>query len=226
MKCCVKFIALVAISVLAFGAPVSGVQAQPQTASCWETSIVVPASLFMTDASSKPQGLSPAEVVKLFAAVGIAIAWDPPESNVLVMDDRESYGGNGVLTEPVIHAMGFHNIIAQNSGDPVSYTLTFAKPILGLRFRRTGMVAGPSGVSHPHWIATARAANGTVVATVSEPEIRSFRDVPGRNFELVGNGRIKSVTFVGDDLARLAVPGGFGGDGQANLVIDDLGWCP
>jgi len=205
-------------------------QAQPVPQTCWNDSLVVPTSLFIADASGKPEGLDAAEVQRLFSAVGIALTWT--KSPVAIIDDREDYGGNAMLTEPVVHAMGFHNIIKQLNGDPVSYTLTFAKPVRSIRFRRSGMIAATSsGVSHPPWSATAHDVNGAVVATVSEAGIRSFSDLPGKTFELDGPG-IKAVTFAGDDEARIHYAqhcdtrGEFCGYGQANLIVDDLGWCP
>ncbi len=63
-----------------------------------------------------PNGLGMAKVIDLFAAEGIAIAWSPSQSPVLIIDYRQDYGGEGVRTDPALRVMGAYDIIKQANG--------------------------------------------------------------------------------------------------------------
>jgi hypothetical protein len=178
--------------------------------------LTVPAAVFSTDASGLPDGLSTAQVVSIFAAAGLSITWSPAQSPVWIIDYHMDYGGQGAQVDPVLTAAGARNILKQANGNPVSYTLTFKHPVLSFQFRRAPLHAG-TGVTNPPWSAVATATDGSQVAAVGEAEIRSFVDVPGRTFTLSGTARIAAVTFSGDDHQF---------DGQSNVVIDAMGWCP
>jgi len=201
--------------MLAVGAN-SGVARAQSNTTCPGAPFFVPAFL-AADARGLQNGLSTAEVARLFGAAGITLTWDPSESRLLIIDYGMDYGGEGAQLDKGLLAVGDRNIIKQANGNPVSYTFTFASTILNFSFRRAPLHAGPSGVTNPTWTAIALAADASTVAKVSEAEIRSYSDVPGKTFVLSGSARIKSITFSGDDHKF---------DGQSNVVIDALGWCP
>ena len=178
---------------------------------------VVPYDLFSVNATGLKNGLSTDLASHFFYEYGLTASWTPSQSPLEIIDYAMDYGGDGAQQDKDSLAAGYRNILKQANGDPVTYTLTFATPVSQFAFRRAPLHAGSSGVTNPTWKAVAYDQNGAVVATVNEAEIRSFVDVPGRTFLLAGNVPIKSVTFFGDD---------HNFDGQANAVLDDMGWCP
>ncbi|MDE1987269.1 MAG: hypothetical protein KGL29_08505 [Alphaproteobacteria bacterium] len=103
-------------------------------------------------------------------------------------------------------------VFVQSGGHPCQYTVGWDSPVTEVRFTRSALKAGPSGVTHPVWQATAYDSAGRQVATVGEAEIRSYSDVPSRAFTLDGSG-ITHVVFWGDDR---------GVDGFCNVVLDSI----
>jgi hypothetical protein len=128
----------------------------------------------------------------------------PADQPVVLMDSHEVYGGVAV-------AGARHDwVLLQQGGHPCQYTLEFDQPVISFEFNRSLLVAGPSGVTHPVWTATALDSAGRTLSSVGEARIASDSDVPARRFTLTGP-QIKSVVFWGDDR---------GVDGFCNVVID------
>lgn len=207
-----RFLSTAALAAfLAAGTAAAGAQGL----TCPENQDVMPKAFLGAATADLPNGLTPAQTTQAFAEDGITLTSDPADS-VRIVSSHQVYGGVAATTGPLA-STGLYNLLVQSGGDPVSYTMTFAQPISGFSVRRALLVAGPSGVSHPTWSATAYAADGSVVATVGENEIRSSSDVPAALFTLAGTSKIKSITLTGDDHHF---------DGFANVVISDYGWCP
>jgi hypothetical protein len=190
--------------------------AQPSALGCDARTLVIPRVL-TANVAGLPNGLSQDQVISDFAADGVGLTWSPASSPVLIIDFGQDYGGQGARTDSDLQAVNARNLIKQANGEPVSYTLTFAQPVAAVGFYRAPLHAGPSGVTNPVWTAVALGDDGATVASTGEAEIRSFVDVPSRRFILSGARRIKSVTFSGDD---------HNFDGQANVVLETLAWCP
>jgi hypothetical protein len=206
-----RVISALAVLVLLLMAGTDAARAQSSNGGCSSEQLVHPYNILKANAQGLPHGLSTAQVVSLFAAVGVTINWSPPESPVEIIDYAMDDGGQGAEDD-----VGLRDIVKQANGNPVSYTLTFAHPVSSFAFRRAPLHAGPSGVTNPPWNAVARAQDGSTVATVSEDEIRSFSNVAGHSFKLWSGTPIASVTFSGDDHKF---------DGQSNVVIDEIAWC-
>ncbi len=90
--------------------------------------------------------------------------------------------------------------------------MEFDRPQATVSFNRSRLIAGPSGITHPVWTATAQDTSGHVLSTVGEARIASYSDVPANRFTLTGP-EIKRVIFWGDD---------HGVDGFCNVVIDPI----
>jgi tetratricopeptide (TPR) repeat protein len=129
----------------------------------------------------------------------------PPDQPVLLIDTSEVYGGQAVRAPN-------GRVLMQQGGHPCAYVMTFDSPRQSLSFSRAELIAGPSGVTHPIWSATAEDASGKVLSSVGEARIASYADVPASRFTLTGSS-IDHVVFRGDD---------HGVDGFCNVVIADL----
>jgi hypothetical protein len=123
---------------------------------------------------------------------------------VVLMDSRYVYGGDALAG-----ARG-DAVLLQQGGHPCQYAMVFDQAAISFAFNRSRLVAGPSGVTHPVWTATAMDASGRALGSVGEAEIRSYSDVPAQRFTLSGPG-IARIVFWGDDKAF---------DGFCNVVID------
>jgi hypothetical protein len=99
-----------------------------------------------------------------------------------------------------------------SGGGPVWYELRFAARVQRILFQRAALIAGPSGVTHSAWKASAYDGAGHVVATAQEDEIRSSTKVPAARFQLSGQG-ITQLRFEADNHQF---------DGFANLVLPSL----
>jgi hypothetical protein len=213
-----KLITAFGVLALFLTAGTGATRAQQSPVGCTYQQLVDPEFIFDAKAQGLPRGLSTAQVVSLFARAGVTISWSPAASPVEIIDYAMDNGGQGAQVDQALVGLGFRNIIKQANGNPVSYTLTFAHPVSSFALSRAALYAGPSGVTNAPWNTVARATDGTTVATASEDEIRSFSNVPSRPFVLrSGTKKIASVTFSGDDHKV---------DGQSNVVIDAISWCP
>lgn len=138
-------------------------------------------------------------------SVGISVS-APADQPVCQEDQSQLYGGQA--TSAKIDGL----VVVQQGGHPCSYQMSFDEPLSSFAFERAYLKAGPSGITHPIWSATAYDASGRLLGTTGENEIRSFSDVPEQTFTLRGPG-ITRVVFWGDDK---------GFDGFCNVVIDGL----
>lgn len=140
------------------------------------------------DAVDATAGRVPA--ASYLASFGISVTDVTPGTTVVIDNIDLEYGGNAS------RASSSPNGITQiGSNDPVSFTLRFCAPMDSVSFTRAKLiVATASGVTHPEWSAHAFDANGTEVATVGEPLLGSYADVPAASFTLNGPG-IVAVRF-------------------------------
>lgn len=179
---------------------------------CSDNAQQIPYYTFTTDITQVTDGrgfLSSAATKELLQRDGIILTSDPPNT-IQLADDRSVYGG-GVIK-------GVNNDVLMQTGvqGPVSFTLTFIQPISAFAFARAALFAGPNGITHPAWTATAYAADRVVVASTQEAEIRSYSNVPHRTFNLAGSQPIRSITFSANNHHF---------DAFANVVISAFMWC-
>ena len=130
----------------------------------------------------------------------------PADQPLVLLNQSEVYGGDAVSG-----ARG-GAVLLQEGGHPCQYTMQFAVVESSVQFNRSYLKAGPTGVTHPVWTATAYDASGRVLSQVGEARIASYQDVPARRFTLTGPG-ITHITFWGDDR---------GVDGFCNVVTDTV----
>ena len=149
------------------------------------------------------EGVKGAELNAVFRPKGITFE-APADQPVVLMDSRYVYGGDALAG-----ARG-DVVLLQQGGHPCQYAMVFDRPAVSFAFNRSRLVAGPSGVTHPVWTATAMDGDGHALSSVREDEIRSYTDVPAQRFTLTGPG-ITRIVFWGDDK---------GFDGFCNVVVD------
>jgi hypothetical protein len=138
------------------------------------------------------------------ARYGVTISNVTPGSQVVVDDDRRSYGGG------VVFASSPHNFLSNYFlNAPNSFTLNFAGPLSSVSFTR--IAGGPYPTIYASWTATALSANGTPLAQVSEasPGVANF---PAKVFTLNGPG-IMAVRWDSN---------GFGFAAFSAVLLDDL----
>jgi hypothetical protein len=167
-------------------------------------------ALALTCASSAAQelprtGLRGADLDAGLRARGIILT-TTPDQPVVLFDQNDTLDGATVSA-----AIG-STILLQRGGHPCQYSLDFDKPKDSVSFNRSHLRAGPTGVSHPVWTATAYDNNGRVLSTVGEREIRSGTDVPAQHFTLAGPGIVR-IVLRGDDK---------GFDNYCNVVVDTM----
>ena len=150
-------------------------------------------------------GVSGAALNAAFRPLGVTFE-TPPGQPLVALDVHTVYGGVAVAGARA------DVVLVQQGGHPCQYTMEFDNPQISVSFNRAQLIAGPSGVTHPVWNATAQDADGATLSSVSEAEIRSYVDVPSRRFTLTGPA-IKRIVFWGDDK---------GFDGCCNVVIDTI----
>lgn len=150
-------------------------------------------------------GVRGADLYNLFRTKGVTLS-APPDQPVVMFDQNDVYDGQAI-------GMARGGVVfIQQGGHPCQYSLEWDQPIDSVSFNRSYLKAGPSGVTHPVWTATAFDAYGRSLGSVGEAEIRSYVDVPAHRFTLNGPG-IKRVVFWGDDK---------GVDGFCNVVTDTM----
>jgi hypothetical protein len=150
-------------------------------------------------------GVSGAALNAAFRPLGVTFE-TPPGQPLVALDTHTVYGGDAVAGARA------DIVLVQQGGHPCQYTMELDTPQIRVVFNRSQLIAGPSGVTHPVWNATAQDADGATLSSVSEGEIRSYVNVPSRRFTLTGPG-IKRIVFWGDDK---------GVDGFCNVVIDTV----
>jgi len=141
------------------------------------------------------------------ARFGIRLRELSPGTMLAVCDARQLRGGKATK------ATSQPNLLTQCGGnEPTQFVLDLSRPVTALWFTRPLLLAGPSGITHPEWSATALDESGSRIAEVSEGFIQSLTDVPKRRFVLRGNG-IRSVRFRSNGRR----PAAFGA-----MLLDDL----
>jgi len=104
-------------------------------------------------------------------------------TQVAILNTRNLYEGKAA------EAQSSPNLLTQTgSNEPVGFTLMLTLRADKIRFTRPKLIAGPSGVIHPSWKVEAFNSIGEVIDSVSEDLLRSFEDVPAREFRLKGPG--------------------------------------
>lgn len=154
------------------------------------------------DASANPIG--GATLDNYLAQYGVTMSNVTRGSEVVVDDDRRSYGGG------VIFASSPHNFLSDYFlNAPNSFTLNFSRPADSVNFTR--IAGGPFPTIYASWTATALDAADRVVSSVSEfsPGTANF---PARVFTLNGP-RIKKVRWDSN---------GFGIAAFSAVILDDL----
>ena len=150
-------------------------------------------------------GVSGSALNAAFRPLGVTFE-TPPGQPLVAFDVHAVSGGVAVAGARA------DIVLVQQGGHPCQYTMELDNPQIRVVFNRSQLIAGPSGITHPVWNATAQDANGATLSSVNEAEIRSYVDVPSRRFTLTGPG-IKRIVFWGDDK---------GVDGFCNVVIDTI----
>jgi hypothetical protein len=150
-------------------------------------------------------GLRGPALLDAFRAQGMTLS-APSDQPVVLYNQSEVYGGLAVSG-----ARG-GAVLVQEGGHPCQYTVMFDVAKISVAFNRSYLKAGPNGITHPVWKATAYDANGRQLSQVGEERIASYQDVPDRRFTLTGPG-ISRIVFWGDD---------HGVDGFCNVVVDTM----
>jgi hypothetical protein len=122
--------------------------------------------------SSKPVAARP-----YLHQYGISVAdLDPTNSEIVLVNNRGLYGGGAVV--PTVSQNFLTQISTENQR--ASFTLQLDEPVDEIRFVRPQLFRDTkSGVTHPAWTATALAANGQQLSSVSEGLLRSLDEMPG-----------------------------------------------
>ncbi len=137
---------------------------------------------------------------------GIAVdARFPADSSLVIVDSLGLYHGRAVdskssgrvLTQQIAGTVA-----------PISFTLTFEEPPVRVLLRRAGLFpATGSGVTHPAWTAVALDAAGRPVASVAEPLLSAYHDIPAARYSLQGGQRrIRSLLVTSDYRDAQGVP--------------------
>ncbi len=137
---------------------------------------------------------------------GIAVsARFPADSSLVIVDSLGLYHGRAV------DSSSFGRVLTQQIDGtvaPISFTLTFEEPPIRVRLCRAGLFpATGSGVTHPAWTAVALDAAGQPVASVAEPLLSAYHDIPAASY-LLRDGRrhIRSLRVTSDYRDAQGVP--------------------
>jgi hypothetical protein len=154
------------------------------------------------DASGNPVG--GATLQNYLARYGVTISDVTTGSQVVIDDDRRSYGGG------VVFASSPHNFLSDYYlNAPNSFTLSFDTLVDSVNFTR--IAGGPFPTAYASWTATALGSSGQVLSSVSElsPGIENF---PAMIF-----------TLNGPDIAKVRWDSdGFGFAAFSAVLLDDL----
>lgn len=152
------------------------------------------------DATGGP--VSGAALSNYLAQWGVTISGVTSGSQMLVLDDRNVYGG-GIIVSP-----SGHNTLHESQNGPIHFTLNFSVPQSSVSFTRAGLGATLS--SFTAWSAHAFNASNTEVSTATEGTIIAA-NLPPRTFTLTGPG-ITSVRWDANNVSQ----------GFSSIVLDDL----
>ncbi len=146
-------------------------------------------------------------------AFGIEVAKKTNGTRVVLLNHLGSYGGKAFL--PVSRP----NVLTQiDSSDPVTFTLSFSRPLSRLSFVIPPLIAGTaSGITFPKWRAYGLDAQGVEIVSVGSDLFGSYRHEDSRTLILQAprssGACIKAVRFDSDSEHSAAF--------QA-IMIDDL----
>ena len=154
------------------------------------------------DASANPVG--GAVLDSYLSPYGVTISNVTLNSQVVVDDDRRSYGGG------VVFASSPHNFLSNYFlNAPNSFTLNFATPLTSVNFTR--IAGGPNPTQYASWTGTALDGSGNAISSVSE-DSPGTSDFPAKTFTLYGSN-IAAVRWDSD---------GHGTAAFAAVLLDDL----
>ena len=150
------------------------------------------------------------DATSYLAASGITISnVSPGTTAVQIANDCAIYDGDAVIPPSA------PNVLSQfGANGPVSYRLNFATALTSFSFKRSGLFAGPSGITHPAWTVRAFNSSDVQIAIASEGQIASFSDVPAASFTLDGPG-ISYVSVEADNVTTAF----------SSVVLDDFIIC-
>jgi hypothetical protein len=148
-------------------------------------------------------------VTDYLARNGIEIVDQLPEGRDLyvVIDARNDYGFVAPSHPNVFSQMGSNGLI--------SYRFRFKSPLSAFSLTRARLRAGPTGITHPIWRATAIDKEGRKGEPVGEGWIAEYSTVPERIFTmpLPPGGEISEVEIAADNRSVAAF---------SSVVLDDL----
>ena len=164
---------------------------------------------YLTRIDFKDVSLPPGEAIAADAYLhhhGIAVsARFPADSNLILVDSLGLYHGRAVDSSSTgrVLTQQIHGTVA-----PISFTLTFEEPAVRVGLRRAGLFpATGSGVTHPAWTAVALDAAGKRVASVAEPLLSAYHDIPAGRYSLQDRRRpISSLVITSDYRNMRGVP--------------------
>ncbi len=137
-----------------------------------------------------------ADAAPMLAGLGIELSMTPG-TRVAIGNTLAFYDGQAMIPSSP------PNVLTQvGSNDPVSFTLTFRRPLSRLTFRRPALVpATRNGITFPRWDARALDARGVELAHVGEPARGAHRHDPARELVLEppSGGCIGAVRFESDN---------------------------
>lgn len=148
-----------------------------------------------------------ATLADYLAGYGLTISHLGSGTSVVVMDERELYGGQAV------DAPSNYNVLVQiGTATATSYRIEFATPVSNVTFERAGLIAGGSGVVHPAWNVSAYTSANQLLGSASDSLQGYFSNQPAVQYALAY-----------ENIAYLVVSG----DAQSfaaftNIVMDNL----
>jgi hypothetical protein len=156
---------------------------------------------YLTRIDFKDVSLPPGDTMAADAYLhhhGIAVsARFPADSSLVIVDSLGLYHGRAVDSSSIgrVLTQQIDGTVA-----PISFTLTFKEPPIRVGLRRAALFpATGSGVSHPAWTAVAFDAAGKRVASVAEPLLTAYHDIPAVRYSLHDGGRqIQSLLVTSD----------------------------
>jgi hypothetical protein len=156
---------------------------------------------------------------------GISVDNATPGTNVSIVSAGRLYEGAAVVPP----AAGPNLLTQRGVNGPITFTLTFKKPVCRFSFTRPALIAGASGVSHPRWSVRAFDAKMNEAAVAAEELIRYFDDSkpsPERAFPLVapeGSTGFTSIRISSDgDLYGRGSPGSAHFAGFSGVLMDSI----
>lgn len=159
------------------------------------------------DASAAPGGISGATLDSYLAGYGVSLSNVGGGTTVGLFDERQLYGGGAV------NAPSNYNVLLQSgTSSATSYQLNFSSAASNVTFYRAGLIAGPSGVSHPAWNVSAYGSANTFLGSVSDTTQSYFSNQAAIQYSLPYS-----------NISYLIVSGNAGGFAAfTTIVMDDL----